>query len=33
MNRQGWYPSIYQVNDYGNITQYSVAGTVLNSWV
>lgn len=33
MNRRGWYPSIYQVNDHGNITQYSVAGTVLNSWV
>ncbi len=33
MNRRGWYPGIYQVNDHGNVTQYSVAGTVLNSWV
>lgn len=33
MNRRGWYPGIYMVNDHGNITQYSVAGTVLNSWV
>lgn len=31
--KEGFYPSIYQVNDHGNVTAYDYEGNVVGEWV
>jgi hypothetical protein len=33
MERQGYFPNVYSVNDHGNVTQHGAGGEVLNAWV